>query len=294
MSESAIERAVLLADITGSTPLYEEVGDSEAARRIGACIDWMRDVIEAAGGTFVAAKGDDVLAIFEAADPALVAIERILARMPMGGLSVHAGLNHGFIVESRGDVFGDVVNLTARLASLANPGEVLISRDFVDRLPGARAATLRPLNAMTFKGKSAPVEVFSLNDDTQFLSQTPRAAARANMPAAGLTLLLGLDGDRRLLEDGASIIIGRAPESDIVVAKPWVSRRHATITVRDGRAQLTDHSSYGSYLWIEGAVELVARRETVLVTGTGRISPGASAASPEAVLILFEVVVDQG
>lgn len=291
MSETAIERAVLLADITGSTPLYEQVGDSEAARRIGACIDWMRDVIEATGGTFIAAKGDDVLATFDAADPALTAIERILARMPMGDLSVHAGLNHGFIVESRGDVFGDVVNLTARLASLANPGEVLISRDFVDRLPGARAATLRPLSAMTFKGKSAPVEVFSLNDDTQFLGlMTHGAAIRSG---AGLTLLLGLDGERRVVGDGASIVIGRAPESDIVVAKPWVSRRHATVTVRDGRVQLTDHSSYGSYLWIEGAVELVARRETVLVTGTGRISPGASAASPEAVLILFEVVVDQ-
>jgi len=291
MTESGLECAVLLADITGSTPLYEKVGDSEAARRIGRCIDWMRDTIEDGGGVFVAAKGDDVLATFQVACHALDVIERILAQMPMGGLSVHAGLHHGTVVSTRGDVFGDVVNLTARLAGSANPGEVLISRDFAMQLPRARAETLRPLNAMTFKGKSEPVDVFSLNEDTQFLAagrggDATRLAARGNA-----AVLLGYGDTRQLVEEGLSVSLGRSPDNDLVIEKPWVSRRHATIAVTGGRVQLTDRSSYGSFLAIDGAVELVARRETVVMTGAGRLSPGASVAHPDAAVIVFEVSV---
>jgi adenylate cyclase len=289
MTETRVERAVLLADITGSTPLYEAVGDVEAVQRIGRCVDRMRHLIEADGGIFVAAKGDDVLATFEVPDAALAAVEAILAEMPMGGLSVHAGLHFGQVVLTREDVFGDAVNLTARLASKANPGEVLISRDFAAQLSRPRAATLRPLNAMTLKGKSLPVEVFSLNDDTRFFPVPRPAAAAAPGVPRRVSVVLAYGGLRRVVQEGASLSVGRAPDNDIVVDKPWVSRRHATIAVTDDRVQLTDRSSYGSYLTIADAAEMVARRETVVLAGSGRLSPGTSADNPDAVVIAFEV-----
>lgn len=291
MNESGRECAVLLADITGSTPLYESLGDSEAARRVGRCVDWMRETVEDGGGVFIAAKGDDVLATFEAADRALAVVETIMAHMPMGGLSVHAGLHFGPVVATRGDVFGDTVNLTARLAGAANPGEVLISRDFALRLPRTLAETLRPLNAMTFKGKSAPVEIFSLNDDTQYLGAGQIGAGPAPAADGRVLVVLGFGDARHTIEDGASVSLGRAPDNDLIVEKPWVSRRHATIAVTGGRVQLTDRSSYGSFLVMEGAVELVARRETVVITGAGRLSPGTSVAHPDAAVIQFEISV---
>jgi adenylate cyclase len=290
VTETRLERAVLLADITGSTPLYEAVGDGEAAERIGRCVDRMRHLIEAGGGVFVAAKGDDVLATFEAADAALMAVEAILAEMPMGGLSVHAGLHFGWVVSTRGDIFGDTVNLSARLAGMANPGEVLMSRDFAAQLPRDRAATLRPLNAMTVKGKSLPIEVFSLNDDTQFLAPA-RTAPRVPAGDNRVSVLLAFGATRRMAEEGTSVSLGRGTENEIVVPKPWVSRRHATVAVSGSRIQLTDRSSYGTYLTVAGSPELLVRRETVILAGSGGLSPGTSAQNPDAAIVDFEVSV---
>lgn len=281
MTETRLERAVLLADITGSTPLYESVGDAEAARRVGRCVDFMRDVVEESAGRFVAAKGDDVLATFEVAERALAAIETILAAMPMGGLYVHAGLHFGFVVATRDDIFGDTVNLTARLASAANPGEVLISRPLAEALGGEAAGRLRPLNALRLKGRSVPVDVFSLAADTQMIGGD---AAPAPSPA-GPTLRLRYGEAEHRLAEGGKLSLGRAPENDVVLAEQWVSRRHATLVMVGGRVQLSDHSSYGSYLAIGEAGEIVARRETVIVTGSGRLSLGLSTDHPEALIV---------
>lgn len=292
MTETRTERAVLLADITGSTPLYEAIGDDEAARRIGECIDWMRELIEAREGVFVAAKGDDVLATFASPDHALGAVEAILAKMPYGGLSVHAGLHYGWIIAMRGDIFGDAVNMTARLASLANPGEVLISRDFAGRLSPQNAAALRPLNPINVKGKSEPVEVLSLNEGTRFYSPGSKEEADDRAFAtAKATLVIEVEGeDRRfIVEDGSSISMGRLDDNVIVLDRPWVSRHHATIAVNGGRVQFTDRSTYGSYLLIGDGHELVAQRESVVLVGTGRIGLGTSLTNPEAAILTFEV-----
>ncbi|GAB5374982.1 MAG: hypothetical protein AcusKO_14440 [Acuticoccus sp.] len=285
MSETRLTCAVLLADITGSTPLYETVGDTEAARRVGRCVDFMRDTVEHNAGHFVAAKGDDVLATFPSCDDALRAIETILSHMPMGGLYVHAGLHFGMVVATRDDIFGDAVNLTARLASAANPGEVLVSGDLHAALSPAEAARLRPLSALRLKGRAVPVAVFALAADTH-MALTDEAPA----PEDGGTTLRLRHGDREtVLHEGGTLTLGRAEDNDIVLADRWVSRKHATITLIDGRVQFSDHSSYGSFLTIGEAGEIAARRETVIVTGSGRLSLGISTANAEADIITLEM-----
>jgi adenylate cyclase len=280
--------------VTGSTPLYEAVGDTEAARQVGCCLDSMRDVIVASGGVFVSSKGDDVLATFTEPAAALLAAEGILARMPMDGLSVHAGLHFGRVVAAGGNIFGDAVNLTARLASLANAGEVLISRDFALRLPPPRAAQLRHLNSIPFKGKTLPVDVYTLADDTPLMTEiqfvtAARPLGNGASPGEGVVVTIACGGDRHIVPEGSSISLGRAPENDVVVSKPWVSRQHATIAVARGRVQLTDRSSYGCYVVDALGCEFLALRETVVLTGAGRISLGSSVAAADAAIIGYEV-----
>jgi len=289
MTVTRLERAVLLADITGSTPLYESIGDRQAAERIFRCIDWMRAIIERNGGVFVVAKGDDVLATFESADAALSAVEAILAEMPRDGLSVHAGLHFGSMVADRGDIFGDAVNVTARLAGSANPGEVLMSRDFAARLTPERARALRPLNAMTLKGKTLPVEVFSLNDETQLLSTLRNAQAPRVATSERLVVQLTFEAGKKAVGEGGRLSIGRGPDNEIVVSRPWVSRRHAAVTVTGNRVQLTDRSSYGTYVTMGGSAELTVRREMIILVGSGRLSPGTSITNPDAAIIEFTV-----
>lgn len=294
MTDAGLDVAILLADVTGSTTLYETVGNAEAASRVGHCLGWMRDVIVAAGGIFVSSKGDDVLATFADPAAALTAAERIMAGMPMDGLSVHTGLHFGTVIATGGDIFGDAVNLTARLASLANAGEVLVSGDLARRLPGAQAAALRRLSAMRCKGKAVPVEVYAIEDDAPLQTEVLLVSGKGTVghaasQAGGVGVTLGFDGSRYFVDEGCSVTLGRAPESDIVVSRPWVSRQHATIAVMHGRVQLTDRSSYGSYVVDALGCELVAARETIVLTGMGRISLGTSATTADAAIISYEI-----
>lgn len=292
METSTLQRAVLLADITGSTTLYEKAGDDAAARQIGQCIDWMKDIVEHGGGVFVAAKGDDVLATFEAAEAGLNAIELILRSLDWSDLSIHAGLHFGPIIVTRDDIFGDTVNVTARLSSLANPGEVLVSGDFVAELDDQHAVSLKSLNAMRIKGKAEPIAVYSLNSDTVMLQteMVPQVAAAA--PVVTMRMRLRFGDQEVHLQEGSSITVGRSPDNDFHISKPFVSRRHATVEITNGRVQLSDHSSFGSYLIIEGNVEVFTRRETLPVQGSGRFSPGVSAEDPDAQVIHFEIILE--
>src|SRR3546814_20207986 len=103
-------------------------------------------------------------------------------------------------------------------------------------------------------------------------------------PVWRISIDLAFDGNRHVVEDGRSISLGRAPENDVVVAKPWVSRQHATIAVAHGRVQLTDRSSYGSYVVDALGCEFVALRETIVLIGMGRISLGSSVATAAAAI----------
>src|SRR6266404_85750 len=162
MSSDESEVALLLADITGSTPLYEKVGDAAALGRINDCLDRLRSIVAQEGGTFLRSRGDDMLCYFPDPGAALRAARRMQLREGAGPLAIHAGVHFGPVIHAQDDIFGDAVNLTARLAATAKPGEVLVSQAFVDQLSESDTRNLQVLDSMTFKGKSAATRVYSL------------------------------------------------------------------------------------------------------------------------------------
>ena len=162
MSWNVPEVAILLADVTGSTPLYEAIGDAAAARQIVACRDGLESIITRRGGTFIQSRGDDVLCTFAEPSSALRAAREMLAQSSPGQLAIHGGMHVGPVVHAHGDIFGDAVNLTAKLAALARPAEILTSKGFVDRVPPAERLSLRVLDNRILKGKGTPTEIYSL------------------------------------------------------------------------------------------------------------------------------------
>ena len=95
MSENDLEVAILMADISGSSALYEDVGDTNALRLVGICLDNLRAIVEREGGTFIRSKGDDVLAIFADAAAALKASRAMLSQQMAGpSLDIHVGILH--------------------------------------------------------------------------------------------------------------------------------------------------------------------------------------------------------
>jgi len=289
--------ALLLADITGSTPLYEQVGDAAALGRINDCLHQLRSIVAEEGGTFLRSKGDDVLCYFPDPGSALKAARRMQSRQGAGPLAIHAGVHFGPVIHAHDDIFGDAVNLTARLTATAKPGEVLVSQAFVDQLPESDARNLRVLDSITFKGKSAATRVYSLLDadvdartEMAFGPGAGHTRLRQRTGAADVSVTLRYGGRTLHCTERTSLSIGRATDCDVVIAQLWVSREHATIAVRRGRVQLDDRSSSGTYVSMHDGSELFMRRESAFLTGSGTISPAMRPTDARAELIHYEVV----
>jgi class 3 adenylate cyclase len=121
---------IMFADIADSTPLTERVGDT-AFRSVARAFETsVRAIVRNAGGACVEGRllGDGLMAVFPSARQAIECSLDTSAAAAGVGLSLHLGLHAGDVIrEEGGNVFGGAVNIAARIAALARPGEVLAS-----------------------------------------------------------------------------------------------------------------------------------------------------------------------
>src|SRR5512145_715414 len=159
---------VLFADVSGSTSLYETAGDSAALEAISTCLGAARAATEAWGGRVVKTMGDEVMSIFPGPDAAANAAADIQVRIDglpaIAGkkLGVRIGFHHGPVLQRDDDVFGDTVNLAARLVSQAKKGEIILSTDTAALLGPIFGTMVRELHAITVKGKAEQIGLVEL------------------------------------------------------------------------------------------------------------------------------------
>jgi adenylate cyclase len=140
---SRLERppAMCFLDITGYTRLTEERGDEAAADLAARLAGLVRRSSLEHGGTPVKWLGDGVMFYFRApGDAVLAAVEMVEVVGSHGLPPAHVGIHAGPVVFQDGDYFGRTVNLAARIADYARPGEVLVSQEVVDAAEGGPVA----------------------------------------------------------------------------------------------------------------------------------------------------------
>ncbi len=154
--------ALLFSDLTGSTALYEKVGDARAFAIVEDHFRLMETAISAAGGAIVKTMGDAVMASFPTAREAIAAALQMIAmhdaKYGAIGLGVKVGVHAGPCLAVRAndrlDYFGTTVNVAARLQAQARASEVVLTETLALE-PGVRALIealpSRPFGA-TLKG----------------------------------------------------------------------------------------------------------------------------------------------
>jgi class 3 adenylate cyclase len=138
--------AVLFSDLTGSTALYERLGDARAFAIVEAHFREMEKAVAAHGGAVVKTMGDAVMATFASpVDAVRAAIAMVAANdaqhadLGLGvKLGVHAGACLAVRANERLDFFGTTVNLAARLQAQAKAGELVVTEELAAH-PGVRA-----------------------------------------------------------------------------------------------------------------------------------------------------------
>jgi adenylate cyclase len=152
--------AMCFADLTGYTRLTEEQGDRAAAKAATEMAAVTQEVAGRHGGRMVKWLGDGVMLHFPGPGPAVVAALELVERTPGIGLPpAHVGLHTGPVVAQDGDYYGRTVNLAARIAGQAGPGQVLVTGEVV---AGTTVETVafRPVGPARLKGVADPVPLF--------------------------------------------------------------------------------------------------------------------------------------
>jgi adenylate cyclase len=167
--------AMVFLDIAGYTRLTEERGDEAAAELASTLAGLVQSAARRHDGRPVKWLGDGVMFHFPDAAGAVRCSLQMVAAAPAVGLPpAHVGINAGPVIVREGDYFGRTVNVAARVAAKAGPGEVLVSQAVVAESP-AGSFRFDPLGPVELKGVSAPVELFRARvvEDKQGSSVVP-------------------------------------------------------------------------------------------------------------------------
>ena len=149
--------AMCFLDLAGYTRLTEEQGDQAAAELAATLSVEVERAARDHGGTPVKWLGDGVMFHFKRPGQAVVAALEMVERTGQAGLpEAHVGLHAGPVVFQDGDYFGRTVNLAARIAAHAGPGQVLVSDEVVAECAGGPVA-FEPIGPVPLKGVAAPV-----------------------------------------------------------------------------------------------------------------------------------------
>jgi adenylate cyclase len=293
MAEQVTEASVLFADVSGSTKLYETAGDAVAHAAIEKCVNLMREKTLGSKGRVIKTIGDEVMSAFQNADDAASAaidMQSAISEMPPVGntqIGIRIGFNHGPVVERDGDVFGDAVNLAARLAGVATKGQIITARDTVMLMAPMLKASTRAITTIQVKGKAQEIQVYELIWQ-QSEDMTTLASQKSIYKPKNAKLRLLVQGNEVILStERPSVALGRDASADLVVKERMASRAHGKIERRLDKFILTDHSANGTFVTIEGDKEIVLRREEFTLRGHGWIAFGQSRATAQDIVEFF-------
>lgn len=295
---------MVFADISGSTALYETLGNERATVAVTNLTQWMDATITAHGGRVIKKLGDGVLALFDNADAAVYAVAIMLrnhaTRAEQWPQSLHmglrAGLASGKLVNVDGDCYGDAVNVASRLCEMARPSEIWATEATVLFAGDLGDVRYRKLGKIEIRGKAEVVVLYQVEwrENEEPDSLTMQAALPSNFAlmdsVEGQIQFSGRGIDLSVMSVDAPIQLGRATNAHVCINDPRVSRLHAHVEWRNSGFLLTDMSSFGTWVQFDGSTAPIRlRRSSCILHGAGRIALGVALTQVDAPVLHFRV-----
>ena len=285
----------MFADIVGSTRLYEVLGDEHAEKLVTTTLKQLSDIISKSQGVTIKTGGDDVMCRFSNADHALAAANEMhlfladkTAPSKESKIAIRVGAHQGPVIESEGDIYGDAVNLAARVAALARGGKTLISGYTFEQLPETSRKRCRRFTTTTVKGKEQPIDVYDVVwEQTDELT---RIVGKDVVDAIQSVLTIQYEDDiiKMSANTVTSATVGRGQDCDLIIPSHQASREHCKIECNRGKFTFVDNSANGSYINHNGT-ELFFHQEQVPLQGEGYISLGEPSANNPDFLLHYSI-----
>lgn len=278
----------MFADVSGSTQLYDQMGDEVAKNSIDRCLGHLQAVTEANQGVVIKKIGDELMCRFETAKDGICAAKAAqiettnLLALDNIKLSIRVGLHYGQVIEDDNDIFGDAVNVAARMAGIAKGGQIITTVETVTALPDDLTAQVRQIDLARVKGKQEKLEVYEViwEQSGDFTRMATQLLSRAKTKPVKLKLKFRTQVIE-LSSESSTITLGRDESCDFVVNTALASRKHASFELRRSKFVLTDQGTNGTYASFSGGEEIYLRREELVLQGAGLVSLGQPIAETE-------------
>jgi TolB-like protein/class 3 adenylate cyclase len=179
--------AILAADVAGYSRLMHNDEEATHAKLTALLADAVHPAIAEHGGRIVKNTGDGFLAEFPSAVEAVRAAMQFQTRMHEltideaedNRLALRVGINIGDVIVEQHDIFGDGVNIAARLESIAEPGGICISSSAYDHVRGKVGVEFADLGEQNLKNIALPVRAYEVG---QYGPRSQADRARLDLP----------------------------------------------------------------------------------------------------------------
>lgn len=159
---SSASTTVAFVDLAGFSAIADVYGDASAIYILELFEDWVRTSLTDYQPP-LKWIGDEAMLAFPDPDLAIQALGTLLQscrndpRLPL----TRAGVNHGPIIRRDGDIFGSTVNIAARIAALAAPGQLLATGPISDAAQ-ARGIVVKNLGPKALRSVAGEIELFEI------------------------------------------------------------------------------------------------------------------------------------
>jgi adenylate cyclase len=165
--------AMCFLDLSGYTRFTEERGDEAAADMAGVLGKLVQRNSHVRGGRPVKWLGDGVMVYFREPGAAVLFGLEMLENIPAAELPpAHVGIDAGPVIFQDGDYFGRTVNMAARIAAYAGPGQVLVTNEVLS-VTNAPEVAFVEIGSVELKGVSGPVRLHEARRNGPVLSARP-------------------------------------------------------------------------------------------------------------------------
>lgn len=166
-----VSAAICFSDIVGSTAYFARFGDAAGRQLQQLHIDKLERALAAHGGRLVDTAGDGAVTFFRSAPDAASAMCALQLDVTSENthrardhqLVLRIGMHWGRVLTDGQQVTGDVMNLCARIAASAEPGQIRLSRDCFRELEVAQRLACRPLGDVELKGAGRTMALVALD-----------------------------------------------------------------------------------------------------------------------------------
>ncbi|MBN2694089.1 adenylate/guanylate cyclase domain-containing protein [bacterium] len=212
---------VMFTDLKDSTVFFETHGDLQGRLLVEKHNRLLFPIIEKYNGVVIKTIGDAIMARFDFAlegVKASIEMQRVLAQYNKENrhpIRIRIGLHTGVALVEESDVFGDSVNLAARIEAKTEPGEISISKNTVHAISAFKNIQIKKIGEVNYKGKAESVETYSVLWESSLIEESIRGSFDVKKDIINLEIFEnnGLIYSKIVYQDGDKpVLIEREPK----------------------------------------------------------------------------------